>query len=343
MWQLLKYLVQAIFFVIWTLILINLICLSTFTFILFSICLSLFLFWLIFTLIGWSIAWIPIVKFVYIPWYRRQCQLAIKTTEQHRLSVAFFHPYWKNNIDHERILWTMVRSILDKSNDRIQVIIYTGDCPSIAEDIFRSIKEDFDIDLEVHQSSMTFIRLYSRFLLDEKNYKVLSLLGSNIGSIIVGFEALVRFIPDLYIDSMGYALTYPAFYYLASIPIISYVHHPAIRNDRLDRVLEEYTTTWTSKLTLIYYEIFTLIYGWCARHAQVIFCNSSSTKKALESTWNTSSTIVLYPPCEINQFFDLPLIDQDDSSSKSLVSIGQFRPEKNYELQIRAFHQLLQR
>ena len=344
MWQLLKYLLQLIFFFIWTITLIYLICLSTFIWILFNICLSLFLFWLVCTLIGWTIALIPILKYVFIPWYRRQCQFWTRNKQQCRLSVAFFHPYWTNDISQERILWTLVRSILEKSKNEIQVIIYTGDFAGISEEIFQSIKHDFDIDLEIHRSSITFIHLYSRFLVDEKNYKIFSLLRFHIGSIIVGFEALVRFIPDIYIDSIGYALTYPCFYYLTSIPIVSYVHHPVIRNDQFDQALEQYATgALSSKLTVIYYEILTSIYAWCARHAQVIFCNSLSTKTILESTWNTSAIILLYPPCEIEQLKDSSSIDRDLPSTKSLVSIGQFQSKTNHELQIRIFHQLLQK
>ncbi len=332
MWYLLKRLFQFIFFLIWGLTLIYLIFLSCFTLIIFNICLTIFLFWFSFTLIGWSIALIPILKFVFIPYHRRQCHSWIKNNQSTRLSVAFFHPYCNNISGNERILWTIVESILKKYQDDIQIIIYTGDNNTTSEDILLSVKQYFNIDLNIYQSSITFIYLRSRFLLEEKNYQILSLFGSNIGSIIVGFEALIRFIPDIYIDSMGYAFTYPCFYYLASIPIISYVHHPIIRTDR---VIEQYATTFMSKITLIYYEIFTFIYGWCGSCSEIIYCNSLWIKNQLD----LRSIQVVYPPCDIKQF----LMNKDEQKVKSIVSIGQFRLEKNHELQIRSFHQLLQR
>lgn len=338
MWYLLlKRLFQFTFFLIWSLTLIYLIFLSCFTLIIFNICLCVFLFWFSLTLIGWSISLIPILKFVFIPYHRRQCHLWTKNNQSSQLSVGFFHPYCNNRSGSERILWTAIESIIKKYKHDIQIIIYIGDNDSTPEEILQSAKKYFDIDLNAYQSSITFIYLHTRFLLEEKNYKILSLLGSNLGSIIVGFEALIRFIPDIYIDSMGYAFTYPCFYYLASIPIISYVHHPIIRNDR---IIEQYATTLMSKITLIYYEIFTYIYGWCRSYSEIIYCNSLWTKKQLKSTWNSCKIQVVYPPCDIKQFLDLPLINK---KMKSIVSIGQFRLEKNHQLQIRAFHEFLQR
>ena len=59
---------------------------------------------------------------------------------------------------------------------------------------------------------------------------------------ILGFEALMRFVPDIYIDSMGYAFTYPLFRYLASIPIFTYVHYPTISTDMLEQIRDRRPT-----------------------------------------------------------------------------------------------------
>jgi alpha-1,2-mannosyltransferase len=340
MWHLLKHLFQITFFLIWGLTLIYLIFLSCFTLVIFNICLSVFLFWFSLTLIGWSITLLPILKFVFIPYHYRQCHLWTKNKQSSRQSVAFFHPYCNNRSGNERVLWTTIESILKKYKHDIQIIIYTGDNQTTSEETLQSVKEYFNIDLNIYRSSIHFIYLRTRFLLEEKNYKILSLFGSNIGSIIVGFEALARFLPDIYIDSTGYAFTYPCFYYLASIPIISYVHHPIIRSHRLNRITEQYATTLTSKIVLIYYEIFTQIYGWCGSCSKITFCNSSWTKKQLESTYEIQ---LVYPPCDIKQLLDLPLMYKDEQEIKSIVSIGQFRSEKNHQLQIRIFHEFLQR
>ncbi len=98
-----------------------------------------------------------------------------------------------------------------------------------------------------------------------------------------------------------------------------------------------------SKIKLIYYEIFTYVYGWCGQYSKIIFCNSLWTKKHIESTWDSCSIHLVYPPCDIKQLLEIPLINEDEQMIKSIVSIGQFRLEKNHELQIRAFHQFLQK
>ncbi|CAF4696532.1 unnamed protein product, partial [Rotaria magnacalcarata] len=40
----------------------------------------------------------------------------------------------------------------------------------------------------------------------------------------------------------------------------------------------------------------------------------------------------------------MPFIDIDEKQTiKTIVSVGEFRPEKNHQLQIQVFHQLLQK
>ncbi|CAF2521225.1 unnamed protein product [Rotaria sp. Silwood2] len=354
MWYLLfKRLFQLTLFFIWILTLIYLICLSAFTFVIFNICLIIFLFWFILTLIGWSITLIPILKFVYVPWYHRQCRLWTQNNQQKRYSVAFFHPYCKNGGSSERVLWIAIESILKKYKNDIQIIIYTGDIDITTEKILQCVKERFGIDMEFYESSITFIYLRSRFLIEANYFKILTSLGQNIGSIILGFEAFIRFIPDIYIDSMGYALTYPCFYYLASIPIISYVHYSTINSNIFEQINEEYKAynnqqsiiknSLLNKIKLVSYQIYTYVYGWCGRCSKIVYCNSSWTKKHIESIWRSYCIHLVYPPCDIKQFLEMSLINNDEQIIKTIVSIGQFRREKNHELQIRAFHQLLQK
>lgn len=53
-----------------------------------------------------------------------------------------------------------------------------------------------------------------------------------------GWEALTAFVPDLYVDSMGYAFTLPIFRYLAGCKVASYVHYPTVSTDMLSVVRE---------------------------------------------------------------------------------------------------------
>ncbi len=352
---LLKPTLQLTLFIIWGIILINLILLSAFTFFLFNLCLTTFMIWFIITILGWTIALIPILKFVFVPWYRKQCRSWTTNDRQCRLSVAFFHPYCNDGGGGERVLWSAIVSILKKYKNDIQIIIYTGDTNATPEEILHRVKQRFDMNMQIYKPSITFIYLRSRCFVEAKYYKMFTLLGQSIGSMILGFEALIRFIPDIYIDSMGYAFTYPLFRYLASIPVLAYVHYPTISTDMLEQVRERRPTynnrrlvansSHVSQIKLIYYRLFAYLYGWCGKCAQMAYCNSSWTQGHIERIWKLPSRSIhlVYPPCDVKQFLSMSLVNDDEQILKTIVSVGQFRPEKDHELQIRSFHELLQR
>lgn len=311
--------------------------------------------WFIITLVAWAIGLIPILKFVFMPWHRRRCQSWTTNDRQSRLSVAFFHPYCNDGGGGERVLWAAIESILKKHKKDIQIIVYTGDTNSTPDEILQRVKQRFDMNLHAYKPSITFIYLRSRFCVEAKYYKMFTLLGQSIGSMVLGFEALVRFVPDIYIDSMGYAFTYPIFRYIASVPIVAYVHYPTISTDMLDRVRERRPTynnrrliansANVSQIKYFYYRLFAYLYGWCGRCAQLAYCNSSWTKGHVERIWAlpARSIHLLYPPCDVKPFLSTPLGHDDEQPVKSIVSVAQFRPEKDHELQIRSFHELLQR
>ncbi|UJR35544.1 hypothetical protein I4U23_028298 [Adineta vaga] len=352
---LLKPTLQATLFVVWGLILINLIFLSAFTFFLFNLCLTTFMIWFIITILAWGLALIPILKFVFIPWYRKQCRQWTRNDRQCRLSIAFFHPYCNDGGGGERVLWSAIESILKKYKNNIQIIIYTGDTDATPEDILLRVKQRFDMNMQVYKPSITFIYLRSRFFVEAKYYKMFTLLGQSIGSMILGLEAMIRFIPDIYIDSMGYAFTYPLFRYLASVPVFAYVHYPTISTDMLEQVRERRPTynnrgliansSSVSQIKLVYYRLFAYLYGWCGKCAQMAYCNSSWTQGHIERIWTlpARSIHLVYPPCDVKQFLSMPLVNDNEQIVKTFVSVGQFRPEKDHELQIRSFHELLQR
>ena len=355
MYFLVKQTFQAGLFVVWGVVLLNLLLLSAFTFFLFNICLTTLMIWFLVTLAAWALALIPILKFVFIPWHRRRCRSWTTNDRQCRLSVAFFHPYCNDGGGGERVLWAAIESILKKHKKDIQIIVYTGDTDSTPDEILQRVKQRFDMNMQAYKPSITFIYLRSRFFVEAKYYKMFTLLGQSIGSMLLGFEALVRFVPDIYIDSMGYAFTYPIFRYIASVPILAYVHYPTISTDMLDRVRERRPTynnrrliansANVSQIKFLYYRLFAYLYGWCGRCAQLAYCNSSWTQGHVERIWAlpARSIHLVYPPCDVKQFLLMPLEHDDEQPVKSIVSVGQFRPEKDHELQIRSFHELLQR
>ncbi|CDS00471.1 hypothetical protein, partial [Sporisorium scitamineum] len=74
-------------------------------------------------------------------------------------------------------------------------------------------------------------------MVEDSTWRSWTLLGQSYGSVWLGFEALSRLIPDVLIDTMGYAFTYPvARLFNLHLSIAAYVHYPIISTDMLARV-----------------------------------------------------------------------------------------------------------
>lgn len=100
--------------------------------------------------------------------------------------------------------------------------------------ILDKVKDVFNINLE--KDSITFVYLKLRNLVEAKKYPIFTLLGQSIGSMILGLEALIKFPPDIYLDTMGYAFTLPLFRFIGCCKVGCYVHYPTISTDMLRRV-----------------------------------------------------------------------------------------------------------
>lgn len=62
------------------------------------------------------------------------------------------------------------------------------------------------------------------------------MFGQSLGSVVLAYEAMARLVPDLYIDTMGYAFSFPVVAWLACVPVGGYVHYPTISSSMLQRV-----------------------------------------------------------------------------------------------------------
>lgn len=99
-----------------------------------------------------------------------------------------------------------------------------------------------------------------------------------------------------------------------------------------------------SAFKVVYYCIFALLYGMAGSCSDLVMVNSSWTLDHILSLWRAPNrTSVVYPPCDVAAFLDLPLDEDGDRKRHSIVSVAQFRPEKDHRLQIRAFKKLLDR
>lgn len=208
------------------------------------------------------------------------------------------------------------------------------------EDIVEKCKTNFKIDLNF---DISFVYLTQRHFISAHLYPFFTLLGQSIGSIVLGFEALHKCVPNIFIDSMGYAFILPIFKFLAGSRVGAYVHYPTISTDMLSLVANTKTSynnrafiSNSRVLTaakLLYYKLFASLYGLVGRTADLVTVNSSWTQSHIQKIWKRNARIV-YPPCNTNDFKELSL---EGKNNLQIVSIGQFRPEKNHCLQIRAF------
>jgi alpha-1,2-mannosyltransferase len=100
---------------------------------------------------------------------------------------------------------------------------------------------------------------------------------------------------DVYVDTMGYAFTYPIFRYLGGCSVACYTHYPTISTDMIAKVSSGEAAhnhrAWIAKNPVLttckqfYYDMFALLYGWMGRRAQVVMVNSTWTKGHVDKLW----------------------------------------------------------
>jgi alpha-1,2-mannosyltransferase len=187
-------------------------------------------------------------------------------------------------------------------------------------------------------------------------YPHFTLLGQSLGSLIVAFDAFNLLVPDIYIDTMGYAFTIALSKFLfPSVPTGAYVHYPTISTDMLSS-LDDNTgikglnsgagVGWKGVAKKKYWHIFASIYGWVGSKVDVVMTNSSWTSAHINSLWGPSrrkleykNATVVFPPTAVSELHSSIDVSSSSESRRepSILYIAQFRPEKNHSLILRAF------
>lgn len=265
-------------------------------------------------------------------------------------TVGFFHPYCNAGGGGERVLWCAIRS-LQTRYDFVKCIVYTGDVYNSPEEIIRKAKDRFDIDIKRH---VHFVFLNRRRWVEADRYPILTLLGQSLGSIILGLEAVFKFTPDIYIDTMGYSFTLPLFKYLGGCKIGSYVHYPTISTDMIDKVNERHEdfnnarfiskSVVLSSIKIFYYRLFAFLYGVCGSCSDVVMVNSTWTLNHINALWKIPhKTSIVYPPCNTKNLLELTIDENETYKCRpyQILSLAQFRPEKNHAMQIKLFQKFL--
>lgn len=98
-----------------------------------------------------------------------------------------------------------------------------------------------------------------------------------------------------------------------------------------------------SSIKLIYYRLFAYLYGVVGKRSQIIMVNSTWTFNHILQLWRApSKTHIVYPPCDVSEFISIPLTQEVPVDEKNIISVGQFRPEKDHPLMLRSFKMFLE-
>ncbi|KAM6598825.1 hypothetical protein CsatA_018434 [Cannabis sativa] len=256
-------------------------------------------------------------------------------------AVGFFHPYTNDGGGGERVLWCAVKAIQEESPD-LDCVVYTGDHDASPQSLMGRAVDRFGVKL-LHPPKV--IHLYKRKWVEETTYPRFTMIGQSFGSVYLAWEALCSFTPLYYVDTSGYAFTYPVAR-IFGCKVICYTHYPTISLDMLSRVRDRSfmynndavvaKSFWLSRVKIIYYTIFSWMYGFVGSHAHLAMVNSSWTQSHIQKLWKIPDRIKrVYPPCDTSGLQALPL--ERPSKPIKIISVAQFRPEKAHSLQLEAF------
>lgn len=201
--------------------------------------------------------------------------------------------------------------------------------------------------------------LSTRYYVLSSTYPHLTLLGQSLGSLILAYDAFQLLVPDIFIDTMGYAFAL-AFSKLLfpTVPTGAYVHYPTISTDMLDSLNEggQGLNAGTGKglkglIKKRYWKLFSKMYGWSGGQVDVVMTNSSWTRDHIRSLWGpsrarqgkSSEIDVVFPPVAVEELEEQIEVSQSSEKQreKAILYIAQFRPEKNHAMILEAFSSLI--
>lgn len=216
-----------------------------------------------------------------------------------------------------------------------------------------TIKSRFNIHL--HSPTIQFMYLNNRSWVLASSWPHLTLLGQTIGSIVLGWEALSAIVPDIFIDTMGYAFTLGLCRWLfPGTPTGAYVHYPMISNDMIENLGADGQGVnagkgagWKGLAKLYYWKVLAWLYQMMGATIDTVMTNSTWTQAHMSSLWGqgrrnagkAEPIVAVFPPCaveELEQKIDVSAASEAQRN-KTILYIAQYRPEKNHELIIQAF------
>ncbi|KAJ5215037.1 CAZyme family GT4 [Penicillium chermesinum] len=223
-------------------------------------------------------------------------------------------------------------------------------------------------NIHLHPPTVVLLYLTTRRYLLSSSYPYMTLLGQSLGSLVVAYDAFTLLVPDVFVDTMGYAFALALSKWLfPNVPTGAYVHYPTISTDMLASLDDKTGVQGINsgagagtkgKLKRQYWQLFARLYGWVGSHIDVVMCNSSWTAAHIRQIWGANKTsdangigagtpcspAVVFPPTAVSELQSNITVDEESERTRQpvLLYIAQFRPEKNHPLVLRSFARFLQ-
>nr|CCA16706.1 conserved hypothetical protein [Albugo laibachii Nc14]CCA21812.1 conserved hypothetical protein [Albugo laibachii Nc14] len=293
---------------------------------------------------------------------RRYCSVLDGTDDGDRLpkcivTVGIFHPYANGGGGGERVLYCFLESLIEhflvnRSHQHLRIVLYTGDDRIDKHELIQKAASRFNLpQLNKVEQHLHLVILRNRELLEPSRYPRFTLLCQSIAHIRVARHAFRQgeragYFPQYWVDTTGCPFSYPVAKYFYGCKVIAYVHYPMISSDMTERVRNrcaEFNNDATiansslrSNCKYAYYRMFSWIYYTAGCCTDRVMVNSTWTYEHIFHMWRIKADIV-YPPCG-----DMAYVTDNNIERKPwILSISQFRPEKNQLLQLQAMRWLL--
>jgi len=253
-------------------------------------------------------------------------------------TVGIFHLPCHAQGGGEKVLWAMVNSLVRADYD---VTVY---CTILQdkEALMKTIRKNFGYDLNLSQFKIlemdsAYLPLGTVWPFMHRFFHVLSMAA-------VGFEAVNLHMPDLFIESWtAHFALYPVKMLNPYATLYTYVHQvwtsPAVMDGFFERwnQIEFGTEKLTYGYELLHHWIVDIAFAKLTNVFDECLPNSSDTKRKIELMWGKDRCVILYPPCNIEEFY----FDDYSKKTRTVISVAQFRWEKRQDVQLDAiaYHQ----
>lgn len=252
----------------------------------------------------------------------------------------------------ERVLWAAIRETQQRWPEAV-CVVYTGDHDADKASILKRVKDRFNIHL--HPPTVHFLYLATRHWVLAQTWPRFTLLGQSLGSLILAYDAFALLVPDIFIDTMGYAFSLGLSSFLfPTVPTGAYVHYPTISTDMLDSLETGGQglnagagAGYRGAAKKAYWQLFAKLYSKVGSTIDVVMTNSTWTQSHIKTLWEpyrikrskTNTIDVVFPPVAVEDVTAAVEVSaaSEESRGPYILYIAQFRPEKNHQLILQAF------